>query len=162
MAQAPQAATYTNDPAGVPVDRVRLEIGDTDCANAFLSDAEVELYIDKEDPDASGVESVLLRAASHCASLIAARVARRMNFSHGGVKKDAGSLFEHFNDLAAELGRRASIAGAIPEVLGRTKAEKEAADQDESAVQPDFKKGMTDNPRSGPTVLSEPGEVTSV
>lgn len=162
MAQAPSVATYTNDPAGEPIDRVRLEVGDTDCANAFLTDAEVELYIDEEDPDGEGNTGRLLRAASHCAKVIAAKLARRINFSHGPVKKDLSSLFEHYNELAAELGRRATISGVAPEALGVTTAGKEAADEDSTRVQPEFKKGMHDNPRSGPTVLSEPGEVRSV
>ncbi len=50
----------------------------------------------------------------------------------------------------------ANSHSVIPEVLGVTIDEKEAADEDASRVQPDFKKGMHDNPRSGPVVTSDP------
>lgn len=161
MANAPSVASYTNDPANVPLDRVRLEVGDTDCANAYLTDAEIELFIDEEDPDADGTVGKLLRAASTCANVIAAKLARRVDFSHGPVRKNLSALFEHYRDLSDDLGRRASGEGVLPVVLGLTLAEKEAADLNESQVQPEFKKGMHDNPRSGPTNLSNPSEVTS-
>ena len=162
MAQAPTAATYTNDPANVPIDRVRLEIGDTDCASAYLTDAEVELYIDLEDPLGSGLTGPLLRAASNCAGVIAAKVAKRINFQHGPVKKDVGSLFDHYNELARTLANRANVEGAIPDALGVTVAEKQAADADESRIQPGFKKGMMDNPRSGPFVPTDPSESSTL
>lgn len=153
MAQAPQVATYTNDPANKPLDRVRLEIGDTDCSVAQLTDNEIELYIDAEPS--------ILRAASLCAGLIAAKLARRVDFAHGPVRKNMSQALEHYVALAEALERRAVIDGAVPEALGTTIAEKEAADEDSDRVQPDFKKGMHDNPRAGDVDLSDPNRTYS-
>ncbi|MCP4868280.1 MAG: hypothetical protein GY898_06130 [Proteobacteria bacterium] len=149
MAQGPEVATYTNEPENVPQDRVRLEVGDTDCAVAFLTDAEIKLCM-ADEPNS------VLRAAAKAAGLIAAKLARRINFSHGPVKKDASQAYDHYVDLQAQLDRKASIEGAVPEALGVTIAEKETADEDTSRVQPDFKKGMMDNPRSGDAILNDP------
>lgn len=147
MAHAPQAATYTNDPAHKILDRVRLEIGDTDCRVAYLSDEEIKFYIDEEPS--------VLRAAARCAGLIAARLARRVDFSHGPVRKSISQAYAHYLELEAALERRANET-AVPEALGVTIAEKEAADADDGRVQPDFKKGMHDNPLAGDVVLSDP------
>lgn len=150
MAQGPEVATYTNAPATKPLDRVRLEIGDTKCSVAFLTDEEINLYID--------MEPNVLRAAARCAGLIAAELARRVNFQHGPVRKDQSDAREHYVQLEAALDRRASLEGVMPEALGVTKAEKEAADAETDRVQPDFKKGMMDNPRSGDVDLSDPNQ----
>lgn len=158
--QAPIVATYTNEPGSVRIDRIRFEVGDTDCRTAFLSDNEIKFLLDKNDPDETNEDGPLLRAASEAASAIAARLARRVNMAHGGVRKDLSKLFEQYGELARELGRKATICGCAPLALGITKAEKEEAEQDESLVEPEFQKGMHDNPRSGPVVLNRPGEVT--
>lgn len=155
MASAPTVATYTNDPANKPLDRVRLEIGDTDCRTAYLSDAEIRFFLEDEADNA-------LRAASRAADAIAAKLARRIDYSHGSVKKSASQLFEQFRKLAKELARKASTDTAAPVATGVTIAEKESADEDASRVQPAFKKGMHDNPRSGPVVTSDPNATTPV
>lgn len=152
MANAPQTATYTNDPGNVDLDRVRLEIGDTNCAEAYLSDEEINFYI--------GEEPAILRAAARCAGVVAAKLAKRVDFAHGPVRKTISQAWNHYVELEAALDRRASLAGVAPEALGVTRAEKEAADADDSRVQPVFKKGMQDNPRSGDVILSDPNRST--
>jgi len=154
VAQGPSVATYTNAPETVDTDRIRLEIGDTDCEVAFLTDAELAFCL-TEEPN-----SVLL-AAAKAASLVAAKLARRINFSHGPVKKDQSQAYDHYVALEAELKRKAAIEGAVPEAGGVTIAGKESADQDTSRVQPDFKKGLHDNPRSGDPILSDPNRPIS-
>jgi len=153
VAQGPEVATYTNDPANKDLDRVRLEIGDTDCSVAFLTDEEIKLHI--------AAEPSILRAAARCAGLVAAQLARRVNFAHGPVRKDQSQAREHYVELEATLDRRASLAGAKPEALGVTTGEKETADGATGRVQPDFKKGLMDNPRSGDRVLSDPNRPTT-
>jgi hypothetical protein len=148
VANAPTVATYTNDPGSRPLDRVRLETGDTECATAYLSDEEINLYL--------GEETNVLRAAARAAGAIAAKCARRIDFGHGSVRKSLSQLREHYVELGAELDRRASLAGVAPEALGTKLAEKAAADQDTTAVQPEFKVGMHDNPRAGPASQSDP------
>lgn len=148
MANAPATATYSNDPANVPLDRVRFEIGDTDCAKAYLTDAEIRMYL-AEEPS-------VLRAASRAASAIAAKLARSVDFSHGPVRKSASQAFEHYNARARELSRRANLESVVPVATGVDVSEKEEANQDEGRVQPEFAKGMHDNPRSGATGAIDP------
>jgi hypothetical protein len=150
MANDTEVATYSNDPENEPIDAFRLRVGDTDCRDAYLTDAEIKYLI--------GVEPSAIRAAARGAAAIAAKVAKYIDFRHGPVSKTASQLFEHFNALARDLHREATTDGTTFEVLGRTVAEKEAADGDSSAVQPDFKKGLMDNPRSGAMSETDPTE----
>lgn len=159
MANAPTVATYTNSPSTVALDRVRLEIGDTECDTAFLSDAEIRLALAPyADPPP---ESAVLRASAESARRISGKVARKINFSHGPVRKDLGTMFDHYRTLAQDLDRRASLSGVAPIGLADTLAEKQAADEDESIVQPDFRKGVMDNPRAGPSSPENPSETNS-
>lgn len=149
MANDTQSATYTNDPANNAIDLFRFRVGDTECRDAKLTDAEIRHLL-------AATPNSTLRAAAAGARAISAKMASRINFSMGGVTKSAAQLFDHYRDLAKDLDREATLAGVKPEVLGITVAEKEAADQETDAVQPDFAKGMMDNPRAGPTIRSEP------
>ena len=153
MANAPEVATYTNDPASKDLDRVRLETGDTDCRTAFLSDAEIDLYL-TEEPN-------VLRAAARAAGAIAAKCARRIDFGHGSIRKSLSQLREHYVDLSADLDRRASLGSVAPQALGLTVAEKDAADAETDRVQPAFKRGMHDNPRAGSVTLGDPNNPSS-
>jgi hypothetical protein len=142
MANDTQVASYSNDPTNQPIDLFRLRVGDTDCRDARLTDAEIRYFL-ADQPSA-------LRAAADGARAIAAKMASKVDFRHGAISKTASQLVTHFNDLADRLDHEADVAGVTPEVLGRTIAEKQAADADTGAVQPDFRKGVHDNPRSGP------------
>lgn len=148
MANDTATATYSNDPANVSIDLFRLRVGDTDCNDANLTDAEIRYFL------AADADSSLLAAASG-ARAIAAKMARRIDSKMGAISKSASQLRAHFLELAEDLAREATIDGVAPEVLGRTVSEKETADEDTGAVQPDFAKGVHDNPRSGPTVRSK-------
>lgn len=149
MANDTETATYSNDPANVAIDLFRLRVGDTDCRDANLTDAEIRHFLAVEADST-------LRAAAAGARAIAAKMATRIDWKHGAVSKTASQLRKHYRDLAADLDREATLAGVTPEILGITVAEKETADEDTGAVQPDFSKGMHDNPRAGPTIRSEP------
>ena len=141
MANDTQVATYSNDPTNEPIDLFRLRVGDTDCRDAKLTDAEIRYFL-ADQPSA-------LRAAADGARSIAAKMASKVDFKHGAVSKSLSQLVEHYNALAGRLDNEADVAGVTPEVLGRTIAQKEEADADTAAVQPDFRKGVHDNPRSG-------------
>lgn len=140
-------ATYTNDPANKPIDRIRLEIGDTDCSTAYLTDAEIRLSL--ASSTAPYTEDQLLTAAADSARRIAAKLARRIDFRHGPVSKSLSQAFDHYRALADELIAKAAIVGAVPIALGVEVSEKEAANADTSRVQPAFSRGMMDNPEAG-------------
>jgi hypothetical protein len=136
MAEAP-AATYGNDPANTPLDKVRLLVGDTVCATAFLSDQEIEFFIQQEgDADF---------AAPCAAKAIAAKVARRVTQSAGGVAQTLSDLFKHYTDLAASLQAKANLNVTVY-AGGLSVAEKELDRQDRDLVQPYFERGQMRNP----------------
>src|SRR3972149_2364432 len=112
MANDTQAATYTNDPANNSIDLFRLRVGDTDCRDAYLTDAEVRFFLAEE--------ATALHAAAAGAAAIAAKVARKVDFRHGPFSKPPWSLFDHYNALADSLLAEAMLCGVAPEVLGRT------------------------------------------
>jgi hypothetical protein len=149
MATETQVATYSNDPTNVPIDGLRLRVGDTDCQDAFLTDEECRFFLDAEP-------NSVVSAAARAARAIAAKVAKKIDYKFGSVSKTASQLYEHFTDLADRLDRDVDLDGVGPIMLGTTVAEKVAADADTGAVQPDFKKGIMDNPRSGPAPQNEP------
>lgn len=149
MANDTETATYSNDPVNVAIDLFRLRVGDTDCLDAKLTDAEIRYFLAAESGST-------LRAAAGGARAIAAKMASRIDYKHGAASKTASQLRKHYRDLADDLDHEAMLAGVAPEVLGITVAEKETADQDTGAVQPDFAKGLMDNPRAGPTIRSDP------
>jgi hypothetical protein len=147
MANDTQVATYSNDPTDQPIDLFRLRVGDTDCRDAKLTDAEIRYFL-ADQPSA-------LRAAADGARAIAAKMASKVDFRHGAIAKTLSQLVENYNALASRLDFEADTAGSAPEVLSGTIAEKETADADTGAVQPDFRKGLHDNPRSGSVPLTD-------
>ena len=138
MAEAP-AATYGNDPANKPLDKVRLLVGDTVCSTAFLSDQEIEYFI-SEEGDADW-------AAPCAAKAIAAKLARRVTQSAGGVAQTLSDLFKHYNDLSASLLAKASLNATIY-AGGLSVAEKQLDRQDTDLVQPYFERGQMQNPEA--------------
>lgn len=142
------SATYSNDPSGNAIDALRLRVGDTDCSSAYLTDSEVRYFL--------ATEASPVRAAAMAARAIAAKVAKKIDFSFDKVSKSASQLFDHYNALAEQLDDEASICNVAPIGLGQLVAEKQSANADTSRVQPAFARGMMDNPRSGDVSLDDP------
>ena len=135
-------ATYGADPENVPLDHVRLLVGDTVCATAFLQDSEIDFFIAEE----GGPEF----AAPRAAEAIAALCARKIDVSTGKVRKSLSQQFDHYNSLAKKL--RADASACVPFYAGGlSKAEKLSDSLDADLVQPTFRKGQMDNPRKAMT-----------
>ncbi len=147
MASAPSVATYTNDPGAIAIDRVRLEVGDVDCDVAKITDAEIQLYLERYGVTDSSQAGVL-HAAADCARAIAAKMASKVDWSQGSVKKNESQRAKAYQDLAAAIQRRANLP--IPVSMAQTKADKQALEEDSGLVQPHITVGIHDNPRSNP------------
>lgn len=130
----PGEATYT--PVERPLDEVRLAIGDTDCADPFLGDQEIEHFL-ADDP--------VPVAAWKAAEAIVAKLAREKDSTFGRQNKACSQLFEHYTRLAKRL-RAQAARGAVLVVSGISEAEKDADALDTDLVQPDFEKGQFDHP----------------
>ena len=146
MAQA-SGATYGANPEGSELDRVRLLIGDTDCANALLVDSEIQFYID-------GCGSADF-GAPRAAEAIAGKFARKVTTRTGGVSKSNSDLMQHYLDLANRLDARAAETGGAPIFTAMTKDDKRQDRLDPSLVQPQFRIGQDDNPRKAPVVTPD-------
>jgi hypothetical protein len=117
---------------------VRLTIGDTDTANAQLSDPEIEHFLAEEGNE--------LYAAARACEAIAAKNATCTDQSGGGISKSASQVYAHYMALALRLRTRG--ARATMRVPAVSVAAKEADRSDPDLVAPYFRLGMDDNPRA--------------
>jgi hypothetical protein len=141
------AATYSGDPAASDRDRVRFEVGDTDCSAPILRDAEIDALI----ADSGHV----ILAASQAAEKIAAKYAIKVDCSIGSTRKAWSQLFTHYSKLAKTLKAKGARASVLPYVGGLSEDEKAADKEETDLVQPAFEVGMHDNPEVGAITAEE-------
>ena len=136
MAQI-KSATYGNDPDNSALDHVRLLVGDTDCSTAFLTDQEIEFFIEQE----GSAEFAAICAAE----AIAAKVARKVTQSAAGVSQSLSNLFQHYKELVKDLRAKAN-ANVTVYAGGLSVSEKELDRNDADLIQPYFERGQMRNP----------------
>jgi hypothetical protein len=141
------AATYSGDPAASDRDRVRFEVGDTNCTAPILSDAEIDALLTQE--------SGALLAASEAARKIAAKYAIRVDCSIGSTRKAWSQQFRHYTELAKALRAKGARGSVLPYVGGLSEEEKRSDALDTDLVQPAFEVGMHDNPEVPQTAQDE-------
>ena len=88
--------TYTNNPAAVPIDNIRLLIGDTISTDPLFSNEELQWFID-DNPG-----SIYFAAASAADSL-AGKYSRMVDKSIGRTSISYGQKAKQFATLAAKL-----------------------------------------------------------
>lgn len=138
-------STYSGDPSMSASDRVRFEVGDTDCDNAALTDEEIAVFVDE------GGDTLL--AASKAAEALAAKYAIRVDESIGGTSKSYSQLSEHYTQLAVRLRRRAGasptpVVGVAPYAGGLSDDEKSTDRIDTDLIQPTFAKDILRDPHN--------------
>ncbi len=140
MAGQATGSTYGNDPANSPLDHVRLLVGDTVCADAYLKDDEI-LFLIEEEGSAEF-------AAARAAEVIAAKLSRKVDTKTGGVSKSLSQIAKAYLELAKSLRARA-VELVAPVVTGISIAEKHEDASDTALVQPFFRRDQMDNPYAG-------------
>lgn len=132
--------TATYSAVATTKDQVRLELGDTDVANAILQDEEISHYL------AVTGGSVLL-ASARGATAIAGKFARLVSTAVGGVRVEMQQQYIHYIELAAILAARATTepgsAGgidAVPYAGGLTHSDVQTRDADTDLVDPFFER----------------------
>jgi len=137
------AFTYTDDPANVPSDAVRMLVGDTVEADEKLSDASVAFFLAQTDDD-------VYLAATLAARAIGAFFATEVNTKFESVSSDYGQLSENYYKLATRLEAQAKKFGTkglgIPAAGGLTYSDIDANDLNDDRVQPKFKQDQFANP----------------
>lgn len=136
--------TYSGDPSASPKDAVRFLVGDTDCENPLLQDAEIEYLLEQENGN-------VLMAAYFAAKAIAANFARLSDLSLGDFSISFGARAAAFESLAhnleAQAGKKFAFTG-IPFAGGISKAQKKTTEQNKDRVEPSFYRDMMDNKRA--------------
>lgn len=129
------------------LDKVRLEIADTDSTAQLLQDDEITYFISQE--------ANLWGAAARCCERIARQFLRKadVRIGRGGTTLNYSTAAKQYQDMAAALRKRANATNA-PWAGGRSVSDKESLAEDESLVQPIFRKGEGDNPWVGGQDLS--------
>lgn len=134
--------TYSGDPADSNRDSVRFLVGDTDEAQAKISDEEIAWLLTENG-------SNLYRTASSAALLLSAKFSDRTQKTVGDLSKSAGQQASRYKELAQELWDKASspshttitaYAGGISE------SDKQTQDQDTDWDKPFFQRRMHDIP----------------
>ena len=132
--------TYTGRPDSSSKDAVRFLIGDTDSTRQLATNEEIEYVL--------STNSLVQKAAAIVCRAIAARFSTKASFSVGDVSKSCSDVSKAFSDRAKELEAdfNGLACNALPSFGGLSNTNKETLDSDSDAVQPAFKKGMSDNP----------------
>lgn len=137
------AWTYSGDPSNSQRDAVRFLIGDTDTDDQLLNDDEVTYFIT--------THGTTNRAASEAARAVAAKFARLMNRSIGGLSADFGAKYRQYMELATNLIGKEETEPVSPFISGFKKDQKETY-MDDSNREPIFgRKGVHDNDRVYPS-----------
>lgn len=133
------AWTYGGDPADNERDAVRHLIGDTDADDPQLQDAEINWQLAERG-------NVYL-AASSCCLTLAAKFARKVDRAVGRLSASFSQRVTHYQDLAAKYRREGGRVGVTKPYVGGAKVgDVESAREDDSRVQPRFRRGMFDDP----------------
>ena len=137
------AWTYAGDPAVSSLATVRFLIGDTDTTDQLINDAEVTYLIT--------VHGNTNRAASEACRAIAAKFARLMSRSIGGLQADFSAKYTQYLELADSLLAKDELAPVAPFISGYSRSAKEAVELDDDRETTFGRKGQFDNPRSYPS-----------
>jgi t-SNARE complex subunit (syntaxin) len=130
--------SYTYDPEALSTElnRIRLEIGDTNSNEYFLHDEEIA-QIQSE-------ESTFFKRVTACCRLICSKLARETRHAMDGFSEDSERLYEHYKEMAIRYGSVAS--GSYPCMMSTHEDDKDANEEDDNIVQGRFIRGMHDNP----------------
>ncbi len=129
--------SFSYDPTGLSTElnRIRLEIGDTDENDYYLLDEEVA-QIQSE-------KSTFFLRVAKCCELICSKIARDVKVKMGRFSEDSGDVYQRYKDMAVVFNRLASTSypwsGAI------SVSEKESIEDNAALVKPKIKLGMHDN-----------------
>lgn len=129
--------TYDAEDMTIPLNRVRLMVGDTNASDPQLSDEELQLFIDSSDTDRG--------AAVLAARALAAKYARSVDKWVGDLKILASQRHRAYQALVEELTPTGGSINGIPSAGGIRYSSKEEILADTDLVVPSFYRGVHDN-----------------
>lgn len=101
-------ASYTSDPASIPLDRLRFELGDTDVDNPLLVDAEYQFIIDTYPNNTSRQLAAAFRAG---ATAIAIKATKR---TLGPQSEDNSARLNYYATMADKYEHTALFTTTPP------------------------------------------------
>ena len=134
--------TYSGNPANSSSDAVRFLVGDTDTTDQLISNEEIAYLVT--------VHGNIRRVASESARAIAAKFARLMSRSIGGLQADFSAKYRQYLELADNLLAKDELAPVSPFISGFGRSAKEAIELDTDRETTFGRKGQHDNPRAYP------------
>ena len=134
------AWSYSGDPANSTNDSIRFLIGDTDTNDRLITDEEIAYIVTQQGS--------VNRSASECCRAIAAKFARNMNRSIGGLQADFAAKYRQYLELADNLRAKDETAPVSPFLSGYKKDEKQAREDDTNREMIYVRKGFQDNKRA--------------
>lgn len=133
---------YTGDPSTRNIDAIRLLIGDTDSTDQLITDSEVQYLLTRHGS--------VNRTASEACRVIAAKFARLMNRSIGGLSADFSAKYNQYMQLADSLISKEETEPVSPFSSGWSRSAKESRETDTDRETTFSRKGVHDNNRVYP------------
>jgi hypothetical protein len=133
---------YTGEPGTRTIDAVRLLIGDTDSTDQLITDNEISYLLTRHGS--------INRTASEACRAIAAKFARLMNRSIGGLSADFSQKYHQYMELADSLLTKEETEPVSPFTSGWKRSVKEAREADTERETTFGRKGIHDNERVYP------------
>lgn len=110
--------TYSGNPATSSRDEIRFLVGDTDPSDQLVEDEEIDYVLSiHADP---GANQSNYTAAAAVAQAIAARFAKKLDKSVGGLSLPWRQRYEQYVQIAEEMTRlsKHGVSGKKPQSLG--------------------------------------------
>lgn len=127
--------SYDESALSTELNRVRLELGDTDEDDVLLQDEEI-VQIQSE-------QSSFYRRVATCCGLICAKLARSVDYRLSLLSESASRKYERYKELEKKF---ALYAGTEYPWVGSIKKDlKQDVEDNVDLVKPKFKRGMMDN-----------------
>ena len=133
--------TYSGDPASTTRDAVRFMVGDTDTTEQLITDEEIAYLVT--------THGSTNRVASEAARAIAAKFARLMSRSVGGLSANFSAKYSQYLALANDLLGKDETVPVSPYISGYGVSAKAAVEEDTDREPTFAKKGQHDNYDSG-------------
>lgn len=118
------------------LNRIRMELGDTDVNDYFLDDEEIDQIVSEL--------STFNARMYKCCQLILNRVVIKRKYSIEGYSESWDDVYKRLKEMRNKYGRLA--AASYPVSTSLEDADKEVYSDDIDMIQPKFQKGIHDNP----------------
>jgi len=127
--------TYDPNNLSIELNRLRLELGDTDENDPLLLDEEI-VKVQEE-------KSTFFLRVAECCRLICAKLSRKTKVKISGFSEDPSLLYDRYKEMQNKFVQLTSVS--YPWIGANQISEKAAIENDTSLVKPKFKRDQFSN-----------------